>query len=441
MAQQHAVDDGQAQAGTVGLPARRVEAGERFHQLLDLFRRHACAVVLHLDNHLFRAVAGAQMAGDIDFRHVAARRLAIAARILDQVVQHAAQVGGVAHRMRAFGDAGVDLHVRQAHRFARHVEQQAAQVHVRKARRFRRLGIVEELADDGVHLPDIGLDAFARLVRQVGHFHFQLHARQRRAQVVRNAGQNHGAVRFHLFQVIDHLVEAAVRLDDFDRAFFRQRRRLLALGDVARGRRQARQRQIDQAGNDGRAQQGQQGHQAGPAQPLEARQAAQALAVQHQPVFVVVDLEADPEAGHAVDARGKARVLAQLGFYLRLDLGHQVIIGRRLDAVVLFQREDADAFVADEVEQQLAPQLGRRVRQCRMRDGNDGNDLGGNLLRLRLALDDGNHADPGDHADRGQGAEQQKGAPEQAAFQPRQADIGNKLHHASPAISAAVRPG
>ena len=174
---------------------------------------------------------------------------------------------------------------------------------------------------------------------------------------------------------------------------------------------------------------------------METRQAAQALAVQHQPVLVVVDLEADPEAGHAVDARGKARVLAQLGLHQRLDLGHQVIVGRRLDAVVLFQREDADAFVADEVEQQLAPQLGRRVRQCRMRDGDDGNDLGGNLLRLRLALDDGNHADPGDHADGGQSTQQQKGAPEQAAFQPRQADIGNKLHHASPAISAAVRPG
>ncbi|MNT51477.1 hypothetical protein D3C72_1884440 [compost metagenome] len=143
-------------------------------------------------------MAGAHVAGDIDFRHVAARRLAIAARILDQVVQYAAQVRGVAHRMRAIGDGGVDLHVRQAHRFARHVAQQTAQVDVRKARRFRRLGIVEELADDGVHLPDIGLDAFARLVRQVGHFHFQLHARERRAQVVRDAGQNHGAVRFHL---------------------------------------------------------------------------------------------------------------------------------------------------------------------------------------------------------------------------------------------------
>ena len=258
MAQQHAVDDGQAQARAVGLPARRVEAGERFHQLLDLFRRHARAVVLHLDNHLFRAVAGAQMAGDVDFRHVAARRLAIAARILDQVVQHAAQVGGVAHRMRAVGDAGIDLHVGQTHRFARHVGQQTAEVDIGEARRFRRLGVVEELADDGVHLPDIGLDALARLVRQVGHFHFQLHARQRRAQVVRNARQDHGAVRFHLFQVVDHLVEAAVRLDDFDRALFRQRRRLLALGDVARGRRQARQRQIDQAGNDGRAQQRQQ---------------------------------------------------------------------------------------------------------------------------------------------------------------------------------------
>ena len=46
MAQQHAVDDGQAQAGTVGLPARRVEAGERLHQLFDLFRRHARAVVV-----------------------------------------------------------------------------------------------------------------------------------------------------------------------------------------------------------------------------------------------------------------------------------------------------------------------------------------------------------------------------------------------------------
>jgi hypothetical protein len=162
---------------------------------------------------------------------------------------------------------------------------------------------------------------------------FQLHARQRRAQVVRDAGQDDRAVLLELLQVVDHLVEAAVGLDDLLRAFFGQRGGALALGDRARGRGQARQRQVDQARDEGRAQQRQRAHHVAQPSHCTPREAGEAVAFEHQPVFVAVDVEADPEARHVVDAAREAGVLAEPLAHHGGDLGHQRVGGRRIDLV------------------------------------------------------------------------------------------------------------
>jgi hypothetical protein len=102
----HALDDRQAQAGAVGLAARAVEAGEGAQQLLDLVVRHADAMVADLD-HGAAAMAGHfHLAGDVDLGDVCARGLAVAARVLDHVVDHAPQVGGVAHHVDVRLDGG-----------------------------------------------------------------------------------------------------------------------------------------------------------------------------------------------------------------------------------------------------------------------------------------------------------------------------------------------
>jgi hypothetical protein len=197
--------------------------------------------------------------------------------------------------------------------------------------------------------------------------------------------------------------------------------KLLALGDGARGRRQARQRQVDQARYQARAKQREHAHHAGPADPLDPGQAFEAVALEHQPVFVVVDVKADPEAGRAVHAARKARVGAQALLDDLGDVVHQGIGRRRLDHVVFFERENADAFIAEQLEQQFAAQFGRRVGEGGLGDGDHRNDQFGRLLHLRAALDGADHADPRRHRYRGQDAEQQEGAPEQAAPEPGQA--------------------
>jgi hypothetical protein len=90
-------------------------------------------------------------------------------------------------------------------------------------------------------------------------------------------------------------------------------------------------------------------------------------------------------------------------------------------------------------EQQLAPQVGRRVGQGDAGDGDHRHHLGRRLLRQRFALDDVDHAEPGRHGQRGQHAQQQEGTPEQAAGQrgrARQAEF-----HRQPGISAAGPQG
>ena len=81
----------------------------------------------------------------------------------------------------------------------------------------------------------------SRLVAR-SHLDAQAQARERRAQVVRDAGQQHGAILLDLPQVAGHRVEAAVDRGDLRGPGLGQRRRQLAAADARDRRRQFAQR-------------------------------------------------------------------------------------------------------------------------------------------------------------------------------------------------------
>ena len=98
---------------------------------------------------------------------------------------------------------------------------------------------------------------------RVGHAHlgFQPQARQRRAQVVRDAGQHHGAVLLDLGQLLRHAVEADVDLADLagDGLLVEPAGVELAVAHAAGGERQLLERPVDQPRDHRRAGQRQAG--------------------------------------------------------------------------------------------------------------------------------------------------------------------------------------
>jgi hypothetical protein len=107
---------------------------------------------------------------------------------------------------------------------------------------------LQAAGDQLVHAVDVAHDALDEIA--VGFFgeHAQgeADARQRRAQVVRNAGQQRGAVGKQFLDLHAHAVEFARQHGELGRAGLRQRLRAAPLADALRGAGQARQRPISQ---------------------------------------------------------------------------------------------------------------------------------------------------------------------------------------------------
>ena len=84
---------------------------------------------------------------------------------------------------------------------------------------------VEELADDRVHLLDAARQAGAELGLGLGgeDLHAEAQLGQRRAQVVRNAGEHEGALALGRVEAAHQLVEAAAHRLDLERAVFGER--------------------------------------------------------------------------------------------------------------------------------------------------------------------------------------------------------------------------
>ena len=149
-----------------------------------------------------------------------------------------------------------------------------------------------------------------------------------------------------------------------------------------------RERPRDVGGDEPRAGERQHEQRREPAQPLQAEDGLEALARQHHPEFVLVDVEAHPEAFLAVVRVGEARVLAERQANLLGDALEQRVVGQRLGLLARGDREDAQTLGLVQLDQQLAAQhrVGVDQRRPRQVDGADG--LLRKLARARFALID-----------------------------------------------------
>jgi hypothetical protein len=142
-------------------------------------------------------------------------RLAVAARVLEEVGDHARQLHLVGQHVEVFGHVHGDLQLAVVLHGIDAGGDHGVQVHGAEHDAMIGAGVVQELVDGGVELHDVGHHMLARHIVIDAHLGLQAQARQRRAQVVGDAGQHHGAVLLQLGQLLRHAVEADVDLADF----------------------------------------------------------------------------------------------------------------------------------------------------------------------------------------------------------------------------------
>ncbi|AZR85655.1 hypothetical protein BBB37_13900 [Bordetella pertussis] len=229
-----------------------------------------------------------------------------------------------------------------------------------------------------------------------------------------------------------------IQVADFQRTLLGQRRGRFAAREHLGGARQPRQRPVDEPHADGRADQRQQQRRGAPAQPFDAAGQADLLALEDQPVQVLVDLEADPEAGYLVDPPGDLGFGSETHADMLRDPLPVVVVGQRLGEVGELARVDLDAFVGGQVQQQLAALVRMRIDQGRTRDIDGRDHPLRHLIGARLQLHAEEDLQPGAQADQHQCREQQKGASEQAETQPR-GQVSEQSAHAG--HETALLPG
>ena len=209
-----ALDDRETEACSGDTAARRVAAGEGPLQVLHLIRRDTLSAVGDLEHD--RAIGDA--GGDLD------RRRPVTQRIVDQVAHQPFECGGSQRHLRQL--AAGEAHVAAgAPVTCNHRGDDVSGVAHLRLRFVPVASEVEELTDDPVHLLDIVDHALMRVIVRCADLDAEAQSRQRRAQVVRYPGKQNRAVLLDLTQVGQHLVEAAVEVDDLRRAALRQRRR------------------------------------------------------------------------------------------------------------------------------------------------------------------------------------------------------------------------
>ena len=356
--------------------ARVVEPREGTLQALDLVRRHARSAVAYLDRHLRIA------------RHeLELHRLAgIAQRIVDQV-----------------GDGAAHCHAREAKWLHRVVDQphvladprvvlgELAQHLAQVVLLLLLVGAareIEELADDGIDLVDVGDHRVARLGIGAAHLEREAQPRQRRPQVMRDAGEHHGTIALHALQVRRHAVEGGGHRAQLARPFLGQRLVRLPAPEAQRRAAHGGERARDVRGDEPGAGERQHHHRDQPADPLEAETELEALARQHHPELVLVDEEADEEPFLAVARIGKARVTAERLAHLLHDELEERIVGQRLGLLGRGYRIHAQALGLVQLDEQLPPALGIRIHQRRARQVDGAYCLLRKLARARLALVD-----------------------------------------------------
>lgn len=153
---------------------------------------------------------------------------------------------------------------------------------------------------------------------------------------------------------------------------------------------------------------------------MQARRVVQLIAVERHPVIVVVDLEADPDAGDVVHALRNDRVVAEAAANVVFDQPVQRLVRLQFVLVRGFARVHAHPFIALQILQQGAPQVGIGIEECSARELDDGDQLQSHALRARLAFDHPEALEPRGKTDCDQQRDQQKGPPEKATERERQ---------------------
>ena len=415
------VDDGQAQAGAGGRGAGRVAAEKRLGQLRQLVRRHARAVVAQAHQH--PVLAG--LDGDVDKGRVGVHGLAVAAGVFQQVGDDARQLHLVGHHVDVVRDGHGDLQLavvlHRVHAGGHH----GMQVH-HGQRDVVGPRVVQEFVDGGVQLHDVGHHVFAGNVVLHAHLGFQAQARQRGAQVVRDAGQHHGALLLQLGQFLRHAVEADVDLADLagHGLLVELAGGKVAIAHAVGGVAQLLEGAVDQARDHGRAGQRQQARRAQPDQPGAATGRGVARLVQQDPVRVLVDGEADPQAFLAVDAARQDGVGPQARGQQLVEALVQ-LRGRHLfKAVAGLARLDAHAFLVGHGLDQRHPGDGVRVLQRRPAEVDQRGDLLGRVQRARLEFERPQRLQPGQDTAQQQQGQQEEGAPEEVQTHPGAGILG-----------------
>ena len=395
-----ALDDRQAESRAAGAAARVIEARERPFHALELVGGNAGPAVAHFDRHA-RAVARGL---DLD------RIAGMAQRVVDQVGDRAAHRHAREDERRH--PAGLEAHLAVdtpvvLDELVEHLVQLVLALLLVGAARE-----LEELADDGVHLVDIR-DHCLAVARLRIHLQGEPQARERRAQVVRDAGEHHGTLALDALQVAGHAVESDGDAAQLARPFFGERLVRLAAAQAAAGELERGERPGDHRGDEEGARQGDGEQRRAPAEPLQAERRLEALPGQHRPELVLVDEEADPEAFEAVALGGEARLLAERFAHPGHDLLQQRIVGQGLELLAGGGGEDAQPLGLVQVDQQLAAQEGVGVDQRGARQVDRAHRLLRQLARARLALIDAVDLEGGEDGGDDQQRDQQERPPKE----------------------------
>ena len=409
-----AVDDREPKSRADGA-ARFIHPGKWLKHAFRIFRRNAGAAIEHRQAHASRR------RGCFDFHFGAA----VAQRVFNEVGddplhRHAVQLHA-RKRARACGDVAPLTGVALDHRF-----DDLVQVGVAAVRRFRRDACeIEKLIDHGIDVLDVlhhaGADRVVGLV--IEHFDAEPDSCERRAQIVRDAGEQQGALGVRALQIGRHLVERTGKRAHFRRPGFSDPRGHFTAPDGGRGARQFAQRLIDPRDDGEGAGERQQQYDHAPADPAQLLRALDALARHAHPVFEIVDRETDPQAVQAVLRAEQLGVGAEPALQFERDQPDDRPVGERFDRLVRRVRIDLDAFLLREVAQQVQALGGIRCDERRAREVDDAGDLLRDLHRARFALGGTENFEGGEVPRDHQHREQQYRAPQQAARQQRHAGL------------------
>ena len=284
------VHDGQPEAGAGGRRARGVAAEERCRQVGQLLGGHTRALIAHAhDRPRPRRHRRHRDLGQAGFGAAT-----VTARVLEQVQEDAAEFGLVAEHLQVCRHARLDADLRRvAQRCGLAVDE--LRHSDRHQPRLARARVVHELVDDGVELVDVQRHVAPGFLVLHAHLGFQPQPRQRRAQVVADAGQHHGAVFLHARQFARHAVEAPVDLADLAGERVSSSRGPSRRRGCGWLRTKALQRPVDEARDAYRAQHRGRQRNADPDRPGAAAQRPGLRRRGLQPVAVALDRETHPQ--------------------------------------------------------------------------------------------------------------------------------------------------